>query len=377
MAGTKTTLEGVGVYNDNNIFAQIYGREYGAWIGSRGGHSSGDLIENPAGMIESLIREEVHCERDLDVEAKQSSTVASIDRPLHKETDYYNGSYFHNVSIATVNQISDFAYDQASVRWNFTSSTFSTTLTNHKGFLTNVNCNIDTDLFDDFETARSGWIFARSYDKRDSVHNILKQLAFESHSILFESCDTSGNPIWKIIPLDSGSSIQTLGTPLYMDGNVQFSAWLSNPKNIFTEYVFNYAFDFGKGDYIGQIFCNKKDSSSGIGSTYENLCQSAETNYRTQQKFIKNLDNIYDPATAKALMSKLIMHLTLQKLCVWGRWELNEAGDLEYGDLVKVNFPSGMPSSFNNSTVMMIKSKKTVFEKKQPYIELAMMELPT
>ena len=41
----------------DEIFLPCEGYEYDDWIGSRMGHSGGDLIENPCGMIEAILRE--------------------------------------------------------------------------------------------------------------------------------------------------------------------------------------------------------------------------------------------------------------------------------------------------------------------------------
>lgn len=74
----------------DSVWAAGTGREYGAWIDSRfSNYADGDLIEDPAGIIESLLRDELSfADADLDlttfIDAENTSVKARIN--LHSET---------------------------------------------------------------------------------------------------------------------------------------------------------------------------------------------------------------------------------------------------------------------------------------------------
>ena len=173
------------------VFTNVWGREYGAWIGSRGGHSSGDVIENPSGMIESIIRDEIHAERDLiltDIIAVTPNVILEIEKVAHRiAEDYYNGSYFHNINNNWTALVTDYA-TPANPEFTFSGSPGSYAYLDNV-YLTNVNVNLNTTLFDALETARSTWTFARSINKKIKAFDLLNELCFESHSILFKSND--------------------------------------------------------------------------------------------------------------------------------------------------------------------------------------------
>lgn len=357
--------------NINSVFATLYGREYGGWIGTRGGHSEGDLIENPAGVIESIIRDEMLRELDYEV-ATYSSTGKYIDiiTTPNRKTDFYQDGYIHNVSNDWVKKITYSSSSTYQTRIYVGILSDVTTAIGDKIFLTNVNANIDTTSFDTFETARSGWVFRRSVNKNISALDLLNELCYESHSILFRS-----NQTFKIVALESGTALATLGRPLD-SGGVLFRANLVNPLNLYSDFRIGYNYDYGKGDYLNEIICNKEGSTSGLGSTYEGYCKTVNSDLGIERKYEYNLKNISDETTALNFAKKIIKHLTANKLVIWGTWSAYEAAKYEVGDLLKINYSDGMPSSENNNTVYMVKRKRIITKKRNPAVELTLMELP-
>ena len=325
-------------------------------------------------MIEDVIRNELHAERDLTVTtviSEVTHSVLEIEDAAFWIDDYYNEAILHNVTQDWSSEITDFEIDGSS-RKAFTITGTPTLAVDDNIYLTNVNCNLDS-FYNTLEV-RDDWVAHRVINKKMGVLDLLDELCYEFWSILIKSYDE-----YKLIYLDSDTEVGTLGQPMSTNNGVEFRARLSSPLSLYTDFKIKYAYNYAKRTYLGEIFCNKNGSSSAslLGTAYQTLCLNAEANYKISRLYEYQMNNVSDTATAYKFAQKVIAHLTFQKLIVTGRWSLNEAIKYEKGDLLKVNYPDGMPTDKNNSVVMMVSSKKVFPYKRVGYVELQLIELPT
>lgn len=114
-----------------------------------------DLIQQPAYVIESLLTDEIHTERDLVIDAISLANITmdgtdAVNNPNAVKlkvtiNDYYNNSYLVNVTRSERYLVNDYV---GSTRTLTLSSTPAGWADGDKCYLKNVNCSIDTDTFD-------------------------------------------------------------------------------------------------------------------------------------------------------------------------------------------------------------------------------------
>ena len=349
-------LNGESIDDQSDIFVDVDGFEYGAW--ARGAHSEGDLITHPASVIESLLRDWKHSERDL--QSNPSGGVpTTLEVPDLKSTkdDYYNGAYLHAPEDDASDTISDYEGSTNTV----TLATGLSMSADENCFVTNVNCNINEASFDAVESNMANWVFTRSINERISSEDLLNEALFEAHCILIPSYNE-----YKLIQIASGTEVATLGDPLKRGGGYDIKCQLSSPLNLYNKYRIEYAFDHAKGEYLGETFVNKNGSSdaTNLGSTYKSACDNVEKNYKVDREFRHQCKWISDETTAEYFTQKMVEWHTTQKLRIIGKWAIGDTDGgstappirLEVGDLVKVN-TSRIPTALNNSTIFMIDGK--------------------
>lgn len=100
----RYTKEHLGI--DTDVWFSVYGREFGPWIDAGGrtgsGYNEGDLIEDPAYVIESLLRDELgFTDNDLDVtsfdDAANAYGYARISMSLHNDNSSKIGDIIRQI----------------------------------------------------------------------------------------------------------------------------------------------------------------------------------------------------------------------------------------------------------------------------------------
>ncbi len=355
-----------------NSFAYGKGRMFERWVdnilaGARdNGFDADDLIQCPPYIIESLIRDENFAERDLIITDRVDSTHIEINALQSSVDDYYNYAIYYNVTTNFKTYISD--YDGSTKIITLASADASSDDSDDI-----IIINIQGDLKIDYATVdtvgnttngtRKDWLFARAYTSKTNISNILSELLFESHCELIESVNPdTGLVSFKLVAIDSGSG-DTWTNPAYAGGLEQVTAELTPIENIFTKFRLRYFYDYGKGDYLKEIYVDKNSFPSTatiLSATEQTLCSDAETNYQVSQLFEYSSMNIYDDATAERMLQKKIEWYTKQRLVVRYITALVGASDFikyEKGDQVKLNFSKGIPTGLNNSSMFMITEK--------------------
>lgn len=355
-----------------NVFTWCEGRMFGRWVDSvngnvrNNGHNENDLINNPAYIIESLLRDENFVERDLRITDIISSTVFEVSGLNSDEDDYYNNAIFYNITTDALTYITD--YDGSTKQITVNDADILADNNNNVIVLNIQGDNkVDITSFDSVGNTTNGtrkdWIFGRVFTEKQNIRNILAELCFESHCELVESTNPdTGLNIYKLVAIDPGSG-DTWTTPSYTNGIENIKTTLTNLENVFTEFRLRYNYDYGKRDYTKEIFVNKNGFPSGstiLSATEQNLCADAETNYKLSRLFEYSSRNIYDDATAERFLQKKIEWMTKQRLVVnyitpiigsvdWIKYEI--------GDQVKINFSKAIPTGLNNSSYFMITGK--------------------
>jgi len=348
----------------------IKGRMYGDWITGRTNMpSSGDLIETPDGIIESLMRDEIYVERDLEITTVPTGTTFTATGVKASIDDFYNGSYVHNVDRDDVQEVIDYTGSTNT----FTIKDSATWQAGDRIFFTNVNCDIVTSSFDAVGNTSNGsrknWKFARSINRMTTAEQLLNEAVFESHCMLVPSY--AG---YKLIALETPGSISgTFTRPLHVQGRPAFYVDQTSLDDIYTSYTLNYAYDYGSGTYKKQVTVDKNGSSdpTNLGSSYQQACRDAESNYRLIRHYERDLNWIQDDDTAAYLMQKLIAWHTEQRLIVSFSGGFTAYGKYEIGDYVKIDYDYMLPTGVNNSSYFLIIGKVTHPHKKK--VELTLL----
>lgn len=350
----------------NGVYADVKGRMYEPWIdisGRTNSYNADELIENPVGIIESVIRDMVFAEYNLEVSAvfialnnSYFEFNGSTHALLSTKDDYYNNAYLINVTRNWSRKVTD--YDGTNKRLYVPTATTGTV--GDKCYIINTqNDMINTISFDSAMSNRSTWKFAFSLDQQIEAYSLLQQIAFESRVAIHKNYNQ-----YRVTPISTGTTVGTLSQPLIeRNGNLMMEVSLTDIDEIFTEYVINYNFLFHENKYAKTLYCNKDEASSTVSSALKTRCKNAEVNYRLQRKLEINLDFIYDDTTALEFLTRMIINHTQQGLIVGYVGDIKNHIKYEKGDLVKINVPSRIPASKNNVSQFMIVKQDLPFKR--------------
>ena len=315
-------------------FIAAKGRKFRAWIDAdsrSNGFNAGDLIANPAYIIESIIRDEILAEKRLTITTKTSTTVLISTSLLSTVDDYYNGSYYHNLTTGFETTISDYT---GSTKTMTLASADTAVAVNDIVELTSIDYanKIDYASFDTVGNTTDGkrddWLMARSLNAVESATDILARLCFESHCILFE--DNTGK--YKLVALDT----DTTSTNVIDESQIIGSPSLSRTKTIFNDYNVGYFYNYATGSFEKSIVVNEKQSTLTSGTftpanftpdedagvvTYgaaitTSLCGASQTRYKKKNLFDESLIWHYDDATVNLWAKKIIEWNYAPKLMV-------------------------------------------------------------
>ena len=390
-----------------------------------------DLIENPSGVIESIVRDWVLTEFNLLIDTVSTADI-KIDGSVNETPlrvaidDYYNGAILVNVTKNERYSVSDYT---GSTQTLTLASTPSGWAAGNKCYLKNIQANIDEDSFDvigagvvetgttssassgklietgqNFETtvkagmrvknttdttysyvksvdsntqltleddimasgenysiygSRNGWKFARSLNIQQSSQQILSQLCFESHCMLFKSYNN-----YRLIALEDGNTVGTFSQPFIENGLPLISTKLTSLLNIYTDFTLNYGYNYAKKIYTKKATVNKNATSDSYLDSLKTYCSDAEEDYKVSRKFEYNADWIQDDNTALYLLERLVLWYTYQRMIVSYTGDLKNHIKYEIGDRVLINYDYLMPTGKNNSQVFLVIGK-TVNPKKK------------
>ena len=402
-----TTVQGFN-YNItpiDNAFVQGEGREYGRWIdhisttdASKNrtmGDVEGGLIDNPAYIIESLFRDEIFTERDLQVLSTADTTHFTCNDVASRVDDYYNYAEVYNAT----NSLKRYITDYVGSTNTFTITEDATPIAiGDNIYLTNIqgDLKIDYASFDVVGNTTNGtrkdWVFNRPIIEKLQAEEIIKELCFDSHCMLTESTnEDTGLPQIRLIALDTASSGDTWTKPVFVDRGGKLEGVRTSHtglRDVFTSYRLFYHYDYGLQDYRKEILVDKNGYSNPSGGStltdeHQNLCKKAEQTNRVINPFSYSSNWIYDDATAELFLDKKINWFTKQRLKVdWISPLSNRTagGTTDYigyeiGDQVKLNYSQSIPAGLNNSSYFMITSKRIITVQGAPLIHWQLLEM--
>jgi len=384
------------------------------------GYAADDLIQSGGLIVESLIRDWIHVELDLEITSKTDTTHFIVTGLKVEINDYYNDAIIVNVTRGGRVGISDYV---GSTKTLILSSAMATWDAGDKVFLKNINVSIDTDSIDrvSAKAIETGTTTATTSLKLvDSAQNftstvlpgmLAKNLTDGTESIIqavdsnttlslteniftsgesYEILGTRGDFIlgrclveqensssildkllyeidctlfqvglgqYRLISLGGGVIQGTLDTPLVFSGKASVTSRLTPLSNIFTDFTLNYDYNYMSKTYKKKLRVNKNTSSD---STLDDLmvsCADAEKEYKINQKWEYNADWIKDDTTALRFLRRKINWHTTQR--VYLTWTGDIAGHIKYekGDYVKIDCSKELPSGINNSSIFMITGK--------------------
>lgn len=363
-----------------DLFAYLGGRMFEHWVDfdSRdNGYDEDDLIENPAYILESILRDEIFTERDLELTRVSNNTFYVNDLRFALD-DYYDGAIIYNTTRGEKDTVSDFVMSGSDKRINTTNSHASWD-TGDKVYLTNIQGDnkIDVDSFDlvgnTADGLRDGWIFGKSVYQETLAEGILNEILFESRCILFTSFDK-----YKLVAIDdTPTEVATWTTPLMQNGKLLASASLSTIRQLYNDFRVNYYFDYGIGVCKKTLFVNKAGASSELtnGATYQATCKTLFDNYKIINRFEYNCNWIYDDDTAELFFDKIFEWYSKQRLIVNWATPVSDYLQYEVGDIIKLNNSEIIPTGVNNVSKFMIMETPLKPLPGAPFINFKLVEI--
>jgi len=380
----------------NNGAMFLRGMEFERWIdytnGSTrtNGKNTGDLIENPAYVIESILRDWVFVERNRRIDTTSATNKAILSGAvnglglLNATDDYYNGAIWYNHKTGHKTYISDYV-----------GSTKEVTLASADGSglmaagdyisITNIQGDnlIDTASFDALGNTtnglRNGYKLATSIKDFETAKNIIDGICADFLLFLFKS-----GTKYKIATLEKKATADgTFSNPLKANGTEQVTTWINSLDGYYSDFKFRHFFEFAKNEYNFSMTCNSNGSTSGLGSTYEGYCKTADAQYRQGVRLFERefpyifngMDSLPSTTTTMHSIAKLLITFyTRLRFFVDWYGDFKNHITYEIGDQVKINYSGAIPTGLNNSAFFLITDKQIESVNGIPTVRFTLME---
>lgn len=386
--GLNTTLvrtrSGLNTEGDfrSAICAFVQGRMYNRWVDSvsgsarDNGYNEDDLIEDGPGIVESIFRDELFVERDLNITTFTDTTHVRASTLRFAVDDYYNYAIYHNVTRNFKTYVSDFTGATKEMVL-----AAADTLGEVGDFIYLTNIQGDTKInYASFDIVgnttdglRKDWKFARSIYKEVPAMSLISSLLYEARCLLI----TSHNQ-YKLIAIEEDSSPDTWTNPLKIQGSESVICGLTSVRALYNDYIINYHYDYASQEYKKKLFVNKNGFTSTLtnGAVDEAICKTIYDNYSgIINKYEYSCDWIYDDATAELFFDKIFAWYSKQRMVV------NWAGDIgnyityEVGDQVILNYANMIPTGINNTSKFMIMGNPIQIVPGSPFINFSLIEV--
>lgn len=363
-------------------FSYVKGRMFGGWIDDNSrsnGFNSGDLIENPAYILESILRDEVFVERDLTIDSLDGGGAGPhvVITGLKSLTDdYYNGAYIHNVTVNETAKITDYVGS---------TQTITVTITAPGGwdasdniYVTNIQADnkIDYASFDAVgnttDGTRKNWAFYLSIHEETRISDLLKDICETGFLLLTKQYNK-----YRLVAIEETSaSPDVWANPLKQSGRELINISPTEIDFLANDFKLNYLYHHGRKKFMLNVFVNKDSYSSGLtgGSTLQGLCQDVYDNYGVVRPLVYDYDMVRDNTTAELLFTKLVNWKCKQRLIVsWGL-TMKDGIKYEIGDIVLLNH-SLIPDTLRNSSQFMITGKEMILRDGDPHVIFTLIEI--
>ena len=351
------------------------------------GYMINPIITNPVYVMESLLREEAFKLVDLKIASYYYDETTPTDKTMYiyiEELPYANiENYYKDATLGIPNVEKEYKILSFTTTPNLESGLKnvleiydidSSVISASAGiadaltpyvYINDINSNIDTDSFDYLGNKTDGlmkdWLVRKSITSEGDTNSILSKLAFETFTLLVER--NSGLSLVSIIEY---SYIDTFSKPLIQNGNSLITLSLTPLSSVYTNIILNYNFDAGSGNFIKTIQKTIYNSSA--------LYLAGKT-FGIKNTYTYDSEWHYDDTTANKFMSQLVGWFSVNHTIITYIGELKTHIKYEIGDKVKINYPSKIPTSMNNSTIFIIIGKE-LSQFPVPSIKFTLVDIP-
>ena len=374
----------------------LKGMEFERWIDytngntRSNGYNAGDLIENPAYVIESILRDWTFCERNRRIDTSASGTKAVLDGSVYgfglssAIDDVYNGSIYYNHKTGHKTYISDYNGTTKEITLAVAEPVPGVMVGSYVS-ITNIQGDnlIDTASFDAIGNStnglRNGYQLAVSLKDLTTPRTVIDEICQNFLLFVFKSGQK-----YKIATLEKKTTADgTLSNPLKAEGKPLISTWVTSLGSYYSDFSFRHFNEYQKNEYLHIMECSANGSTSGLGTTYEGYCKTANEQYRQGvRKLEKDFAYIYNgmdslPTTGTTMhnIAKLLIRFyTKLRLMVEYYGDFKNHMKYEIGDQVKINYSSMIPTGLNNSAFFLITGKAIESVNGIPTVRLTLME---
>lgn len=336
-------------------------------------NTTGDLIGNLTSQIESILRDEIFVERDLEITTKTSSTLIIATGLRSDVDDYYVGAIYHNVGTSVRAII--LAYNGTTKEMTLSTADTLSSVGNQI-FITNIKGDAKIDKWSFQRAYEGGYVTTgggRSINSFANAYDLLSEMCFETFTILSTS---QGKYKLSLLSGDY-TSVATWSNPLkdLQTGDYLVQGGLTPLQNVYTEYVLHYQFNYAKGDYDKAVSVSPSGYTDGFSlSSQQTLCLNAQTNYKINNKWEYSA-NWIEGSSAEAFLKGIVSWFTKQR--TWIRWGGDFGNYIKYeiGDIVLLDLAGYIPDSLNNSAKFLIYGKEISFAKGSPQVIFELIEV--
>ncbi|MBK7380720.1 MAG: hypothetical protein IPJ03_17320 [Ignavibacteriales bacterium] len=331
-------------------------------------NTTGGLISPITNQMESILRDEIFAERNLEITTKTSSTLIIATGLKSSVDDYYVGAIYHNVGTSIRAVI--LAYNGTTKEMTISTADTLSSVGNPI-FITNIkgDAKIHKQSFQDPKVITGN----KSINSFSNAYDLLNEMCFETFTIL---STTQGK--YKLSSLSGdGASLATWTNPLkdLETGDYLVQGGLTPLQNVYTEYVLNYQFNYARGDYDNSVSVSPTGYTDGFSlSAEQTLCLNAQNNYKLNNKW-EYSSSWTIPASAEWFLQSIVAWFSKQR--TWIRWGGDFGNYIKYeiGDIVLLNLSGYIPDSLNNSAKFLIYSKEVSFAKGSPQVIFELIEV--
>lgn len=374
----------------------LAGMEFERWIdytnGSArsNGKSEGDLIESPGYVLESILRDWVFTERNRRIDSTSATNKAILSGAVNNlgllsaVDDYYNNAIWYNHKTGHKTYISDYVGSTKEVTLAVADGSGTMAAGDYIS-ITNIQGDnlIDTTSFDALGNTTNGlrkdYKLAVSLKEFQTAKEIINGICENFLIFLFKS-----GAKYKVATLEKKATADgTFTNPLKSNGVAQVSGWLGSLDSYYSDFKFTHFNEYAKNEYIHSMTCNANGSTSGLGTTYEALCKTANEQYKQGVRLFERefpyifngMDSLPTTTTTMHSIAKLLITFyTKLRLGVEYYGDFKNHMAYEIGDQVKINYSGAIPTGLNNSAFFLITDKQIESVNGIPTVRFTLME---
>jgi len=342
------------------------------------GYSPGDLIENPAYICESILRDELSVLKDLQISNKYP--VNAFDSPGYfyiddlpiQDDDFYVGAYMYIGNGEYILRIDGYE-DYSSItgitgKGLYISGRGGSLVFNINDIvqITNINIKIDTASFDLIGNTTDGtlldWKLRRGISTSISAADLLTSLCKETFMYLIDN--SKGFTL--VDMFDTSNVVGTLNQPFIINGVEAISLQITPSSSIYNKFDISYKYTSGTNKYLKHILVDKN---------INNKCLYSEQTFKISRELVLTLNWHHDTITVLAFIMKLIAWHSTPRTLITYIGDTRTHIKYEIGDKVKIDNINRVPNSLNNSQVFMIVGKE-INTKPVPSVKFVLIDIP-